>query len=390
MKKAILIALVGAAASLVAQEGTSWTAIHLGQTQFDTAAIPGNNNLKSKFHWGGGMGHWYSDSWGVDLRALTHDLEGKIPGSGKSQEAHVLASALFNLDLGAKNWWPYAAVGAGSSTVGSGYSESRQMTTRLNYHVGLGIMGTLTEGMLVDLSGKMVSVEQLKSRTEYLVTLGLGYTWGGRKAAPAPVAAPAPAPKPAPVAPPPPAPKPAPVVAPPPPPPPAPAPAPAPAPKPVPPPPPPAKIVLDEAVLHFANDKADLGPEAVAAIQKVAASLKGFTGNYTMEVSGHTSSVGGKAHNKDLAKRRADAVAKVLLDSGVAVGRLTTVGIGPDKPIADNATKEGQAKNRRVEIELKLNGGKAEVRKNQTGTVDAPAPAAKKPAKKAAQKPAAK
>lgn len=160
-------------------------------------------------------------------------------------------------------------------------------------------------------------------------------------------------------------------------------------PVPPPPPPPPAKIVLDEAVLHFANGKAELGPDATAAIQKVAEGLKAYPGDYKLEVSGHTSSVGGKALNKALAKRRADAVAKVLVDSGIPAAKVTTVGVGPDKPIADNATKEGQAKNRRVEIDVQVKDGKAEVRKTETGVVDAgataPAPAPKKPAKKPAK-----
>ena len=141
--------------------------------------------------------------------------------------------------------------------------------------------------------------------------------------------------------------------------------------------------MLDEAVLHFANGKAELGPDAKAAIQKVADGLKTYPGDYTLVVSGHTSSVGSMALNKSLSKLRADAVANILVDSGIPASRVTTVGAGPEKPIADNKTKEGQAKNRRVEIDVKVSDGKAEVRKNETGTVDTAAtPAPKKPAKK--------
>jgi len=76
-------------------------------------------------------------------------------------------------------------------------------------------------------------------------------------------------------------------------------------------------------------------------------------------------------------------VAKVLVDSGIPASRISTVGMGPDNPIADNKTKEGQAKNRRVEIDVKVNEGKAEVRMIETGTVETtPAPAPKKPAGK--------
>jgi len=155
---------------------------------------------------------------------------------------------------------------------------------------------------------------------------------------------------------------------------------------PPPPPPPPAKIVLDEAVLHFANGKAELGPDAKAAIRKVADGLKAYPGDYSLEVSGHTSSVGGKALNKSLSKLRADAVAGVLMDAGIPASRITTVGAGPDKPIAPNTTRDGQAKNRRVEIDVKIFDGKTEVRKTETSLVEAtlPAPMPRKPEKKTA------
>lgn len=203
------------------------------------------------------------------------------------------------------------------------------------------------------------------SVTDNLITVGLGFHFGGGKKA-APVAAPVTAPTPAP-APPAPAPKAEPV---------APTPAPAPAPEPVkeeakpvpPPPPPPApkKIVLDEASLHFANGKADLDADGAAAIRKVAESLKEFTGKYTVVVTGYTSNVGGKAFNKALSKRRADAVAKVLVDSGVTAAAVSTVGAGPDNPVAENKTKAGQAKNRRVEIDVKAEGENIETRKTET------------------------
>jgi len=385
MKKTLLFLLAGTALTLSAQQGQAWVMGHLGQTMFDkdkNLSAPGVD-LKDQLHYGLGVGHWYTDRWGLDLRALHSDLKAdKIPGAPSGDETHLLLSGLFNFRPGADNWYPYLAAGLGGTNVNKNYSPSGKETTRFNYHGGLGVMGRPADNFLLDLNAKAVSVELPKSRMEYLITLGLGYTWGGgKKAAPVP---PPPPPPPAPE--PKPEPKPEPVPPPPPPP-------PAPEPpkevaKPVP-PPPPAKIVLDEAVLHFANGKADLGADATAAIQKVADGLKAYKGDYTLEVSGHTSSVGGKALNKSLSKRRADAVAKILVDSGIPAAKVTTVGVGPDKPIADNATKEGQAKNRRVEIDVKVNDGKAEVRKTETGVVDAgataPAPAPKKPAKKPAK-----
>lgn len=383
MRRSLLFLLAGAALTLSAQQGTAWVAGHLGQTMFDKDKnFPLHFDLKDEMHYGLGVGHWYTDRWGLDMRLLRHDLKAdKIPGAPTGDETHLLVSGLFNLRPGAVNWYPYLAAGLGGTTIGKDYSPSGANTTRFNYHAGVGLMGKPADNFLLDLSAKAVSVELPKSRMEYLVTLGLGYTWGGgRKTAPAPTPTPAPTPAPAPE--PKPEPKPEPVAPPPPPP---------PAPEPVrpvappPPPPPPAKIVLDEAVLHFANNKAELGADATAAIQKVADGLKAYKGDYSLVVSGHTSSLGGKALNKALAKRRADAVAKVLVDAGIPAAKVSTLGVGPDKPIADNGTKEGQAKNRRVEIDVKVNDGKAEVRKTETSVVEAAAPATapKKPAKKA-------
>lgn len=359
MKKTLLFLLAGSALTLSAQQGQAWVMGHVGQTFFESGA-----HLKDKLNYGLGVGHWYTDRWGLDLRALQNDLQldPNPLGIGSAKQTHLLASGLFNLRPGAENWYPYLAAGIGGTNVESPYSGKGEATTRFNYHGGVGVMGKLAENFMLDLNAKAVRVELPTSRTEYLATLGLGYTWGGgRKATYVPPPPPPPAPEPKPE------PKPEPV-APPPPPPPAPEP-PKEVAKPVP-PPPPAKIVLDEAVLHFANGKADLGPGASAAIQKVAESLKAYPGDYALEVSGHTSSVGGKALNKALSKRRADAVAKILVDSGIPAAKITTVGVGPDKPIADNKTKEGQAKNRRVEIDVKVKDGKAEVRKISTDTVD--------------------
>ncbi len=377
MKKILQILLAGTALTLSAQQGTAWVAGYAGDTLFENKA-----NLKDHLHYGLGVGHWYTDSWGLDLRAIQTRLQlDKNPlNLGSANENHLLVSGLYNLRPGASNWYPYLAAGLGGTNVATPYSGKSDSTTRLNYHGGVGLMGRPADQFFLDVGAKVVRVNLPAARNEILTSLGLGYTWGGRKAAPAP--APAPEPTPAPV----PEPKPAPVAPPPPPPPP-------PAPEPVvevakpvpppPPPPPPAKIVLDEAVLHFANGKAELGPDAKAAIQKVAAGLKAYPGDYTLVVSGHTSSVGSLALNKSLSKLRADAVANILVDSGIPASKVTTVGAGPDKPIADNKTKEGQAKNRRVEIDVKVSDGKTEVRKNEMGTVDtAPAPAPKKPAKK--------
>jgi len=67
---------------------------------------------------------------------------------------------------------------------------------------------------------------------------------------------------------------------------------------------------------------------------------------------GHTDSVGTDAYNQKLSERRAAAVKAYLVSKGVAANRVYTEGKGEKSPVADNKTKEGRAKNRRVEVEV--------------------------------------
>jgi len=67
---------------------------------------------------------------------------------------------------------------------------------------------------------------------------------------------------------------------------------------------------------------------------------------------GHTDSVGGDAYNQKLSVKRADAVKAYLTSKGFDASRVYTEGKGEAQPVADNKSKEGRAKNRRVEIEV--------------------------------------
>lgn len=110
-------------------------------------------------------------------------------------------------------------------------------------------------------------------------------------------------------------------------------------------------IRLDLGVL-FAFDSTEITPAYANKIKEVS-DLLIANPDYTVILEGHTDSVGSAEYNQGLSERRAAAVAKVLMKDGVAANRISTVGYGKTQPIADNATKEGRAKNRRVDARFR-------------------------------------
>jgi len=107
-------------------------------------------------------------------------------------------------------------------------------------------------------------------------------------------------------------------------------------------------IVLSDKVL-FDFNSSTLTP---AANQVLADISKRLTDSAIIGVlvKGHTDSVGSEAFNQQLSQRRADSVAAFLVSQGVAADKIHTEGHGEGQPVADNATDEGRAQNRRVEI----------------------------------------
>jgi OOP family OmpA-OmpF porin len=103
------------------------------------------------------------------------------------------------------------------------------------------------------------------------------------------------------------------------------------------------------AALHLAFEGAKLRPDQAKAVAEVARLLKESPG-LKLTVEGHTDDVGPRAANEKLARDRAAAVVDALAAAGVSRDRLKSAGPGPAKPLADNATSEGRAKNRRMEL----------------------------------------
>jgi outer membrane protein OmpA-like peptidoglycan-associated protein len=99
----------------------------------------------------------------------------------------------------------------------------------------------------------------------------------------------------------------------------------------------------------FAVGQASLRPEARAHLSRVVEFVKS-AGSSKVLIEGHTDDRGSDNLNQALSQRRAEAVRAALVEEGVEPGRLNAIGRGEDQPIADNASAEGRARNRRVEI----------------------------------------
>ncbi len=113
-------------------------------------------------------------------------------------------------------------------------------------------------------------------------------------------------------------------------------------------------LVLRLAEILFSFDKFTLREDAKKNLEKIAEIIKRKYPDREIIVEGHTDNIGGKEYNQKLSEKRARSVAEYL---GERLGhdKISFRGLGQEQPIADNSTKEGRQKNRRVEIIIKLN-----------------------------------
>ena len=177
----------------------------------------------------------------------------------------------------------------------------------------------------------------MKKLSLLLIALALAAGCATEPPKPEPKPAPPPAPKPAP----PPEPKPR-----------APEPAPVEKPKPAPEKPKPvAEKVTFAADVLFDFDKAVIKPEGKSKLDDISNKVKGINLEVVIGI-GHADSVGSDAYNQRLSVRRAEAVKAYLVSKGIEPNRVYTEGKGEKQPVADNKTRDGRAKNRRVEIEV--------------------------------------
>ncbi len=103
--------------------------------------------------------------------------------------------------------------------------------------------------------------------------------------------------------------------------------------------------------INFRRNSADIKATSFPFLKQAVIVFKEYPA-LRVEISGHTSNEGKREFNMKLSRKRAEAVKDYLVSAGIDEKRVGTVGYGPDKPIADNDTKDGQEKNRRIEFRL--------------------------------------
>lgn len=118
------------------------------------------------------------------------------------------------------------------------------------------------------------------------------------------------------------------------------------------------KTVMSASAL-FAFDSAEITAEGAAALQALGDSIRAKGANVVdVDIIGHTDSSGPEEYNQRLSLRRAEAMKAYLVSqSGIDASIIDVMGKGESMPVADNATREGRIKNRRVEVNVGVEGG---------------------------------
>ncbi|HUI28401.1 MAG TPA: OmpA family protein [Candidatus Kryptonia bacterium] len=215
----------------------------------------------------------------------------------------------------------------GQAGIFSGLSRQTPIShTSWGYSAGAGFNVRIADNLLLGIWGRYnwldqrvntdpLNAPQLDRHNVQYVTAGLGLTFN---------AAPPPPPPPPPVV--------------------------AQVPKPAPPPPMKKKIVLRG--VNFDFDKSNIRADARPVLNEAIATLK-QEGSITIVAEGHTDSKGKAAYNQKLSLRRANAVRDYLIAGGISASRISVEGYGETRPVASNATDDGRAQNRRVELRIR-------------------------------------
>ena len=108
---------------------------------------------------------------------------------------------------------------------------------------------------------------------------------------------------------------------------------------------------LANRIVEFESGKATLTPTGQAILDQMATAIQKLQGR-KIEIIGHTDNQGLKAANQSLSQARAEAVKTYFTGTGLSADSFTTLGQGSDRPVANNATPDGRARNRRIEFRI--------------------------------------
>ena len=265
-----------------------------------------NGNL-----FGGSVGYFLTDDVSLNLSyGEYHDIRSTNNTGNKNVKGNLSSlDAVYHFGTPGVGLRPYLSAGMGHQSISNlNPRTGRDRTTFAN--VGAGGKYYVTENLFAK-----ASVDGMHGfdnhQSEWMAGVGVGLNFGGKKAVAAPVVAP-------------------------------------------------VEPVYEEEVVEaetvrveldvkFDFDKAQVKQDSYSDIENLAEFMKQFPQTSTT-VEGHTDSVGNDAYNQKLSERRAGAVRDVLVNQyGVDANRVNAVGYGEAHPVADNATRDGRAVNRRVE-----------------------------------------
>jgi outer membrane protein OmpA-like peptidoglycan-associated protein len=132
--------------------------------------------------------------------------------------------------------------------------------------------------------------------------------------------------------------------------------------------------VANETSVQFGFDKDNLTKDAKAALDQLASVVPNTKG-YIIALEGGTDSVGNADYNYGLSERRANSVIQYLaVQHNIPAHKIYVVGLGKDKPLDSNKTREGRAKNRRVDVRLMTNSTADATPASQPTAAATPAP----------------
>jgi OOP family OmpA-OmpF porin len=315
----VLLTLVLASGALVAANGPetfNWLQVQGGVTGHSSRSNP-----KDQGALGLGVGTWINPHFGIEASTLVTHVD---YGDGRAREEQTYGSVLFNPFATPSKVRPFLRLGLGMDKVGFPLSGTRSDTARLSGVAGVGAQFLLGHQMFASLEGRMVQVNTVTTRKEGQALAGIGFRWGGHSTmvatytppvaeTPAPPQAPAPVPAPVLV-----------VV--------------------------PATqqycTILD---LQFDIDKGAIQHEDLEKLAVMGTYMTKYPAT-TAVIEGHSDNVGTPEHNLKLSQDRAQSVVTYLTDtSHIDPSRLSAVGYGESRPIADNSTEEGKRQNRRTD-----------------------------------------